>query len=80
MEEPQVAASDMVKTIKQPGKGMVKEMGVPVSLADTPGKIRGPAPSQGQNAREILKGLGYTSQDMKRLKKEQVIKLPPRRK
>jgi len=80
MEEAQVAANDMVKTIKQPGRGMVKEMGVPISLEGTPGKIKGPAPSQGQNAREILKGLGYNSQDMKRLKKEQVIKLPPRRK
>jgi crotonobetainyl-CoA:carnitine CoA-transferase CaiB-like acyl-CoA transferase len=80
MEEAQVAANDMVKTIKQPGRGMVKELGVPISLEGTPGKIKGPAPSQGQNAREILKGLGYNSQDMKRLKKEQVIKLPPRRK
>jgi CoA:oxalate CoA-transferase len=80
MEEPQVIASDMVKTIKQPGVGMVKEMGIPVSLMDTPGRIKGPAPLPGQDTREILKRLGYSARDMKRLKKEQAIKLPPRRK
>jgi len=76
----QVIASDMVQTVKEPKHGNVKEMGVPVALADTPGKIKGPSPQTGQHTREVLKELGYSAQDIKRLKQEQAIKLAPRRK
>jgi len=76
----QVIASDMVQTIKEPKRGNVKEMGVPVALTETPGKIKGPSPQPGHHTREILKELGYSAQDIKRLKQENVIKLAPRRK
>jgi crotonobetainyl-CoA:carnitine CoA-transferase CaiB-like acyl-CoA transferase len=76
----QVIASDMVQTIKEPKKGNVKEMGVPVALTDTPGKIKGPSPQPGQHTREILKELGYSAQEIKHLKQDNVIKLAPRRK
>jgi crotonobetainyl-CoA:carnitine CoA-transferase CaiB-like acyl-CoA transferase len=76
----QVIASDMVQTVKEPKLGNVKEMGVPVALADTPGKIKGPSPQPGQHTREILKELGYSAQEIKRLKQKNVIKLAPRRK
>jgi crotonobetainyl-CoA:carnitine CoA-transferase CaiB-like acyl-CoA transferase len=76
----QVIASDMVQTVKDPKKGNVKEMGIPVALADTPGKIKGPSPQPGQHTREILRELGYSAQEIKRLKQENVIKLAPRRK
>ena len=76
----QVIASDMVQTVKDPKKGNVKEMGIPVALADTPGKIQGPSPLPGQHTREVLRELGYSAQEIKRLKQENVIKLAPRRK
>ncbi len=76
----QVIASDMVQTVKDPKKGNVKEMGIPVSLTDTPGKIQGPSPLPGQHTREVLRELGYSAQEIKRLKQENVIKLAPRRK
>ncbi len=80
MDYKQVIASDMVQTVKEPKKGNVKEMGVPVALADTPGKIKGPSPQPGQHTREVLRELGYSAQEIKRLKQEKVIKLAPRRK
>jgi crotonobetainyl-CoA:carnitine CoA-transferase CaiB-like acyl-CoA transferase len=76
----QVIASDMVQTVKDPKKGNVKEMGVPVAMADTPGKIAGPSPQPGQHTREVLRELGYSAQEIKRLKQENVVKLAPRRK
>jgi crotonobetainyl-CoA:carnitine CoA-transferase CaiB-like acyl-CoA transferase len=76
----QVIASDMVQTVKDPKKGAVREMGVPVALADTPGKIKGPSPQPGQHTREVLRELGYSAQEIKRLKQGNVIKLAPRRK
>ncbi len=74
MEEPQVIANDMVKTLKQPGVGMVKEMGIPVELMETPGKIKGPAPLPGQHTKEILRTLGYRAPKIKELKKAGVVR------
>ncbi len=74
MEEPQVIANDLVKTLKQAGVGMVKEMGLPVELRVTPGKIKGPAPLPGQHTREILRTLGYRAPQIKELKKAGVIR------
>lgn len=76
----QVIASGMVQTVKEPKKGNVKEMGIPVDVTGCPGKIKGPSPQPGQHTREILKELGYSAQEIKRLKQENVIKLAPRRK
>ena len=70
----------MVQTVKEPKLGNVKEMGVPVALADTPGKIQGPSPQQGQHTREVLRELGYSARDIKLLKQEKAIKLAPRSK
>jgi crotonobetainyl-CoA:carnitine CoA-transferase CaiB-like acyl-CoA transferase len=74
MEEPQVIANDMVKTLKQPGVGMVREMGIPVEFMETPGKIKGPAPLPGQHTKEILRTLGYRAAQIKDLKKAGVVR------
>ncbi len=76
----QVIASGMLQTVKEPKKGNVKEMGIPVDVTGCPGKIKGPSPQPGQHTREILKELGYSAQEIKRLKQGNVIKLAPRRK
>ncbi len=74
MQEPQVIANDMIKTIQQPGVGMVKEMGLPVEFLGTPGKIKGPAPLPGQHTKDILKTLGYNAAQIKDLKKVGAIR------
>ena len=34
----------VVQVVEEPGLGMVREMGIPVKLAETPGRIAGPSP------------------------------------
>jgi crotonobetainyl-CoA:carnitine CoA-transferase CaiB-like acyl-CoA transferase len=74
MNYEQIKANDLIKTLKQPGKGMVREMGIPVAPALTPGSIKGPAAYPGQHTSEILRRLGYRAADIKRLKKEKVTR------
>lgn len=74
MKYEQVRANDMIKTIKQPGKGMVRQMGIPVKHSLTPGSIKGPAAPAGRDTAAILRRLGYRADDVKRLKRERVVK------
>ena len=74
MDDPQVAAVGMVQLVEQPGLGQVREMGIPVMLAATPGEIKGPAPRRGQHTRVVLEGLGYSAATIQELQRAGVCK------
>jgi crotonobetainyl-CoA:carnitine CoA-transferase CaiB-like acyl-CoA transferase len=74
MKYEQIKANGMIKTIRQPGKGMVTQMGIPIKPSLTPGSIKGPATRAGQHTAAILRHLGYRADDVRRLKRERVIK------
>ena len=80
MEYSQVIADDMIRQVKEPKLGNVDEMGIPVTLARAPGKIKSASPAPGQHTFEVLSALGYTPDDIKRLKKEKVVKTGHQRK
>ena len=61
--DPQVLSRDMIVEIEHPVAGLIKNIGIPVKLSDTPGSIRRPAPSLGQHTDEILAQFGYTQQE-----------------
>jgi len=64
----------MVQLVEQPGLGQVREMGIPVMLAATPGEIKGPAPRRGQHTRVVLEGLGYSAATIQELQRAGVCK------
>ena len=66
-ENPQVINREMVVEVESPTEGKVRQVGIPIKLSETPGRIRSTAPLFGQNTDEILKELGYTRQDIKEL-------------
>jgi crotonobetainyl-CoA:carnitine CoA-transferase CaiB-like acyl-CoA transferase len=74
MRYEQLKANDMIKTIRQPGKGMVTQMGIPIKPSLTPGSIKGPSVPAGHHTAAILRRLGYRAADVKRLKHERVVK------
>ena len=80
MDYSQVIADDMIRQVDEGRFGNVDEMGIPVTLAQAPGKIKGPSPAPGQHTREILSTLGYTPHDITRLTKEKIVKTGNRRK
>jgi len=59
--------------IDHPVAGRVKYPGAPFKMMETPWEIRRPAPLLGQHNHEVLGKLGYTTEDLVRLRQKGVI-------
>ena len=55
-----VRAREMVVELDQPGAGKVRQLGIPIKLSRTPGRVRSPGPVLGEHTAEVLASLGYT--------------------
>jgi crotonobetainyl-CoA:carnitine CoA-transferase CaiB-like acyl-CoA transferase len=73
-KHPQMAANDMIYSVKHPKRGNIKMLGVPIKLKTTPGKPQGPPPLLGQHTEEILLKLGYKPKDIIELEKQGIIR------
>lgn len=72
-KDPNTAARKMIIEVDHPEIGKVKQVGIPIKLSDTPGKIRSLAPQKGQHTEDILKGLGYDEEKISELRKKGCI-------
>jgi crotonobetainyl-CoA:carnitine CoA-transferase CaiB-like acyl-CoA transferase len=57
-EDPHTRAREMEVTLEHPVEGVVRALGIPVKLSDTPGAIRRPAPLLGEHTKEVLREAG----------------------
>jgi crotonobetainyl-CoA:carnitine CoA-transferase CaiB-like acyl-CoA transferase len=66
--DPQVAANELLVELEHPQAGRVRQVGVPIKLARTPGAARTTAPEHGQHTEEILLASGYGWDDLAALR------------
>jgi len=71
--DPQVLHRQMLKELDHPKAGKIKVTGIPVKLSDTPGEVKTAPPGLGQHTDEILTELGYSGQEVEKLRQEKVI-------
>lgn len=69
----QVLAREMVVEMAHPTAGSVKVVGSPIKLSDTPVSYRRHPPLLGEHTEAILEELGYSEEEVKRLREEGVI-------
>ncbi|MEE9911579.1 MAG: CoA transferase [Deltaproteobacteria bacterium] len=74
MNDPQVAARQMIVDVEHPIAGILKLAGIPIKMSLTPGEVHAPAPLLGQHTEEVLSGfLGLTKQQIDGLRERKVI-------
>ena len=73
MADPHVKHREMLLKMEHPVEGKIVTVGFPFKFSETPAKIRTPSPALGQHTEEILKTLGYNSQNIKKMKEKGVI-------
>lgn len=71
--DPQVLANDYIVEIDDPTLGPTKLVAFPVQLEKSKGRIRASAPEHGQHTEEVLLELGYSWDDLAKLKEQKVI-------
>jgi formyl-CoA transferase/CoA:oxalate CoA-transferase len=68
VEHPQVLARAMVVDLPHPTEGMVRTLGSPLKLSDTPPTLRHASPTHGQHTAEILGEMGVSDEEIARLR------------
>ena len=63
-QDPQVLARKMLVDFEDPELGVIRNIGVPVKLSETPGRIRRRAPALGEHSEEILLERGFSQEEV----------------
>ncbi len=74
VDDEQVLANGLVVELEHSLAGVMKMVGPLLSMSETPLKPRSASPALGEHSDEILKGLGYSDDDIRRLKDEGVTR------
>ena len=73
LTDPQTQAREMIVEIPHPLIPVLRLLGLPIKLSETPGSIRRPPPLKGEHAEEVLNDLGYSAADINGFRDRQVI-------
>ena len=74
LQDPHLAAREMVQQLEHAVAGQVRVTGVPIKLSETPGCVRTPPPTLGQHTDEILiKDVGLSQREIESLRLARVI-------
>jgi CoA:oxalate CoA-transferase len=71
--DPQIQAQQMVIDVDHPGYGIVRMLGFPMKLSETPCRVRRSAPRLGEHSDEVLAELGYSEAERAAWRRDGVI-------
>jgi crotonobetainyl-CoA:carnitine CoA-transferase CaiB-like acyl-CoA transferase len=73
VEDPQLLANNYVIDINHPTYGQTKTMGFPWDFSETPASWRRRAPKLGEHTDEVLLEIGYSQEELAKLREEGAI-------
>ncbi len=74
-DDPQVKALDLMVEFDHPIVGKIKSIGSPIRMSKSETTAKVPSPALGQQTREVLSELGYSSEDIEKLIESRVVKV-----
>ena len=72
-QDPQVKAREMQVDLEDPELGTLHNIGIPVKLSASPGRIRRRAPALGEHSVEILEEAGLSGEEVEELLRAGVV-------
>ena len=73
LADPQILARHMIETVEHATAGLLKVLGVPIKLSETPGSVRTAPPTLGQHTAHVLSELGVTGDEIDELRRTNAI-------
>jgi formyl-CoA transferase/CoA:oxalate CoA-transferase len=73
LADPQLTARQMIEAVEHATAGMMRVLGVPIRLSETPGSVRSAPPVLGQHTLQVLSELGLTSGEIDGLRRSKAI-------
>ncbi len=74
-DDPQVKAQNLMVEFDHPIVGKIKQIGSPIRMSKSDTTARTPSPALGQQTREVLTELGYSTDDIEALIQQRVVKV-----
>lgn len=75
LDDPHLNAVGFFKTVEHPVEGRIRQMQVPSTWSVTQPQAGGPAPTLGEDGREILSEAGFSADEIDRLAQQQAVHL-----
>ena len=74
LDDPQIPARGMLQALEHPTAGLIRLLGLPIKLGETPGTIRTPPPLLGEHTRRVLEqDLHLQAAEIDALERDEVI-------
>jgi crotonobetainyl-CoA:carnitine CoA-transferase CaiB-like acyl-CoA transferase len=73
LEQPQIKHRETLATIDAEGIGKLTLFNLTAQFEKTPGRVEFPPPRLGEHTEEILKGIGFSKEDVKSLKEKGIV-------
>ncbi len=73
VEDPQIRHNEMIVSIEHAVEGTVDVTNIPIQFFGTPGGVRLPPPTLGQDTAEILSELGYGASEIESLEGDRIV-------